>query len=512
MNSKRHFLKTSATSGLALGLPPTAAYANQSKEQLALHVLNRLGFGPRPGDIERVARAPSSWIEEQLSMREPLSPALIQLLNESQFTSAAVTEIAREFNSLVQQNSRSPIPLQMPNGQLEPTNPVAAFVRAKNYPAVQSRLLRAIESPNQLQEVMVDFWFNHFNVFQGKNVLRVMMGHYEHQAIRPHALGRFRDLLGATAHHPAMLYYLDNIQNAAPQLRNSPRQSRGLNENYARELMELHTLGVDGGYSQQDVTALARILTGWTSVPVRRDPRENPAQPKADDLYPGFWFNDRVHDNTEKQWLGYIVKPQGKTEGDFALDVLAKHPACARYIGFKLAQYFIHDNPETSLVDRLAKTFLEQDGAIVPVLRELFRSTAFWAPNNIGVKFKSPYHYSLSVLRATGANLTNFQGLAAQLNAQGQPLFGCLTPDGYKNTEAAWLNPDAMIKRINFATQIANGRLGGESFGPRSNLEQLFNTLGNAVSPATKTLAMNRASDPSLATALVLAGPNMMRR
>ncbi len=377
--------------------------------------------------------------------------------------------------------------------------------------AIESRLFRAMESPRQLEEVMVDFWFNHFNVYQAKQFVRVLVGHYEHHAIRPHAMGRFRDLLGATAHHPAMLFYLDNSSSVGPQ---AEARGRGLNENYARELMELHTLGVDGGYSQQDVTQLARMLTGWTFIPPAGGLRGTvlsmamPAQTGA----PGFWFNARLHDNAEKTWMGHRVAARGQAEGEFALDVLARHPATARHIAFKLAQYFVSDQPPTALVERLAGVFLAEDGQIVPVLRALFASDAFWAAAHVGAKFKTPYQYVLSTLRAGGYGASNGLPIAANLGVQGMPLYGCQTPDGYKNTESAWLSADAMSKRLDFAAQVANGRVGQARLSGGLPAQDLIAHLGPLVTPATRGVVSQHAGDPAMAVALVLASPGMMRR
>jgi uncharacterized protein (DUF1800 family) len=393
--------------------------------------------------------------------------------------------------------------------------PLVRYVRSIQRPAIESRLVRALASPCQLEEVMVDFWFNHFNIFQGKNFTRVLVGHYEHHAIRPHALGRFADLLAATAHHPGMLYYLDNWQSTggAP----GPQGARGLNENYARELMELHTLGVDGGYTQHDVTQLARMLTGWTLMPLglanpgaglRRAAGDAEPTPGR----PGYYFSARMHDRGEKLWLGQRIAPRGKAEGDHALQVLAAHPATARNIGFKLAQYFVADRPDPALVQRLAEVFLAEGGQIVPVLRTLFASDAFWAAGARSAKFKTPYHYSISALRAAGALPENLLPLAGTMAAQGMPLYGCVTPDGYKNTEAAWLNPDGMSKRINFASALASRRLGGEAISSVPDAPALIEQLGPLVTPATRELATRHRSEPVLAAALVLAGPGMMRR
>jgi uncharacterized protein (DUF1800 family) len=520
MINRRRLLQTSA-GVLGFANPIVASFAapayrsGMTPNQSAAHVLNRLGFGPRPGDLEVVSRDPEAWIDLQLRPASlPLPAGLTAKLNESRFVDADPIAAVREYNDLVRQNFAAQNNNQdMPR---PPANPVVRFVREYQLPAVESRLFRALESPRQLEEVMVDFWFNHFNVFQGKAIIRVLVGHYEHYAIRPFAMGRFRDLLGATAHHPAMLYYLDNWSSIGPQ---GQARNRGLNENYARELMELHTLGVDGGYSQQDVTQLARMLTGWTFVPGRPLPNFRGAVPtvqvvppgRSDDI-PGFWFNTRWHDLGEKTWLGHHVAPRGEAEGDFALDTLARHPATARHIAFKLAQYFISDQPDMALVDRLAAVFLAQDGQIVPVLRTLFQSDAFWAAGNVGSKFKTPYHYALSTLRAGGYGISNGLPLATQLAVQGMPLYGCQTPDGYKNTEAAWLSPDGLNKRLDFATRVAGGRLGPERLSGGLGADELMDQLGSLVTPATRTVVAQRRDDPVMAVALVLASPGMMRR
>jgi uncharacterized protein (DUF1800 family) len=512
--------------------PVLRAFAAPARARLdatsqAAHVLNRLGFGPRPGDLATVSRDPQAWIEQQLKPQQLALPAsLTARLNETQFTGGDPIAPVRQFVALLQER-RAEAKLAQPAqpGQVaaaapgaaaqagQPNGPVAQYVRGFQLPAIESRLFRALESPRQLEEVMVDFWFNHFNVYQNKNFMRVLVGHYEHSAIRPHVLGRFRDLLGATAHHPAMLYYLDNWTSVGPQ---GEARGRGLNENYARELMELHTLGVDGGYSQQDVTQLARMLTGWTIEPPRRPVAAAPFARMsrfANSAEPGFVFNERMHDAGEKTWLGHRIAPDGQAESEYALDVLAAHPATARHIAYKLAQYFVSDSPDPALVERLASEFLRRDGQIVPVLRALFASDAFWSAANAGAKFKTPYHYALSTLRAGGYTLDSALPLANFLGAEGMPLFGCLTPDGYKNTEAAWLNADGVGKRFDFAAQVANHRLGREQLAGGLPARDLMDQLGPLVTPATRELVARKNEEaPVVAVAMVLAGPGMMRR
>ncbi len=517
MSTRRTFLQNSiATVGVSsIGFASFAMRADRptvSAEALAAHALNRLGYGPRPGDIRSVASDPRGWALAQCaSSAEALPAALTGKLEEARFASMDPVAVLREFSGLQQDN---PNVANVASAAGADLSPVGRFAREQQRPAYESRLWRALESPHQLNEVMVDFWFNHFNVFQGKNQVRVLVGHYEHHAIRPHAMGSFRDLLGATAHHPAMLVYLDNWQSAGP----SAQGNRGLNENYARELMELHTLGVDAGYTQADVTQLARMLTGWTVVPFRgraaamTTAATDALPPSAPNATPGFWFNPRMHDAGEKHWLAQRVEVRGKDEGDLALDVLARHPATARNIAFKLAQYFVADRPHPALVDRLAQVFTNHDGQILPVLRSLFESDDFWATENVGTKFKTPYHYTLSALRAGGYGVTRVQSVLGTLAAQGMPLYGCLTPDGYTNTEAAWLNPDGMSKRINVATQLGNGRLGGERLSGGLDVDTLMAQLGPLVTPSTRDVALQHRQEPGLALALLLAGPGMMRR
>jgi uncharacterized protein (DUF1800 family) len=487
-----------------------ARAAQLSAEQTAAHLINRLGFGPRPGDLTVIAADPKAWIAQQLNPGALALPdSLTNRLNEGVFTTPHPGKVVMEFRELLRSSPQvdtNPPTNAQANGQTasNANNPVAQFVGTIARPAVESRLLRALESPRQLEEVMVDFWFNHFNVFQGKNILRVMMGHYEHYAIRPFAMGRFRDLLGATARHPAMLYFLDNAISVAPGT-SGGSGNRGLNENYARELMELHTLGVDGGYQQKDVTELARMLTGWSIQPPNQSNyQEAPAAPGKFALMPGFWFNERIHDKGNKEWLGHKIAPQGQNEGEFALDILAKHPATAKHIAFKLAQYFVSDKPEPALVSHLAEVFMTSDGAITTVLAALFSHASFWDAKHVGVKFKTPYQYVISSTRASGQTPPNLQLLAGAMAAQGMPLYGCQTPDGYKNTEVAWLNPDAMTKRINFASTLGAAKT--------FTSDDLVKTLGPLVSDTTKKVVLEAATDVALAKALILASPGMMRR
>jgi uncharacterized protein (DUF1800 family) len=343
--------------------------------------------------------------------------------------------------------------------------------------AVEARLLRAIEGPRQLQEVMTAFWFNHFNIFAGKELCALWTGSFEEVAIRPHTMGRFRDLLGATARHPAMLYYLDNWQNTEPGSPGAKGHFEGINENYARELMELHTLGVNGGYTQTDVIALAHILTGWglpkpggnrearcseeNGVEVFRDgffgrPRRmnrrfQPPPPGYGDGS-AFCFDPERHDFGKKVLLGQTIEGGGAREVEQALDLLARHPSTAKHLSYQLAQYFVADDPPPQLVARMAARYSETDGDFRQVRATIFTSEEFWDRRQFRAKYKTPYEYVISSVRAAGTPVTNFRPLAGTMQLLGMPTYGCLTPNGYSNTQDAWLNPDAMMARLSFAT------------------------------------------------------------
>ncbi|HEY9712693.1 MAG TPA: DUF1800 domain-containing protein, partial [Chroococcales cyanobacterium] len=367
----------------------------------------------------------------------------------------------------------------------------------------EAKLMRAIESPRQLQEVMTDFWFNHFNIFANKGLDHLWIGAYEEQAIRPYALGNFRDLLGATCHHAGMLFYLDNWQNSAPGTRRGKKEI-GLNENYARELMELHTLGVDGGYTQQDVIQLAHVLTGL-GLPPQRGRRNAWGVPAPNDF--GSYFDQRRHDQGDKVILGQTIHGSGPAEIEQALDILAASPATAHHLSYQLAQYFVADDPPKSLVDKLACTYSSSHGNIKAMLNTLFHSSEFWDPQYAEAKYKSPLRYVVSSLRAVDARPENYRVLIQYLKQQGQPLYGCLTPDGYKNTREAWLNPGGLLHRIDFATQLASGRMRGVT--PQvTDPKQVERSTGDVFSDKTMT-AIARAPE-KLRSALVLGSPEFM--
>jgi uncharacterized protein (DUF1800 family) len=359
-----------------------------------------------------------------------------------------------------------------PSMMTRPMNPAMLQERRIFNELAEAKLLRAVYSERQLEEVLVDFWFNHFNVFARKGQTGIYLGEYEREAIRPHVLGRFRDMLGATARNPAMLFYLDNWQSVAPhpgiarrldQVPNN-RPRRGLNENYARELLELHTLGVDGGYTQDDIVHVARALTGWTI-----------GRPGAG----GFRFALSLHDREAKTVLGQTIPAGGGIEdGERVLDILARHPSTARNIAFKLAQRFVSDTPPPSLVDRAARVFQSADGDLREVVRTIVTSTEFFDPAVRLAKVKTPFEFVVSALRATSADVRTSQAINRALQEMGMPLYMCQPPTGYDDTAATWVSSGALVTRINFAVALTRGQLRGIQLPETVHADAL--TLGTA--------------------------------
>ncbi|WCM25168.1 DUF1800 domain-containing protein [Sphingomonas sp. QA11] len=377
--------------------------------------------------------------------------------------------------------------------------------------AATRSILRDLYSPAQLREQMTWFWFNQFNVQAAKRDIRAMVGDYEDQAIRPHALGRYRDLLEATLRHPAMLRYLDNDQNAAGHI----------NENYAREIMELHSMGVGSGYTQKDVQELARILTG-VGVDLKPDaPKLKPAlQPLL--VRAGlFEFNPARHDFGDKVFLGHRIKGSGFDEVEQALDLIAASPATAHHVSERLATYFIGDAPPAALVSDMAAAFQRSHGDIAAVLRTLFKSRAFEA--SLGTAFKDPIHYAVSAVRMAydGRVIANAGPILNWLNRMGEGLYAHETPDGYPLTSAAWTGPGQLGVRFEIARQI-----GGSSAGlfkppvpgatdqpafPQLQNALYFNSLQHRLSAPTHT-ALDQAVSPQDWNALFLSSPEFMRR
>ena len=488
-----------AAACLLLLLLPVRANAIDSDRQV-LHVLNRLAFGPTRDDFDYVKMV---GIERYIS--EQLAPEAIDEPIELRFQLAQLATLGLDAAELRQ--AYGPLPQQ---AGLKPS---LDDIRAQQQraslvvrEAAAARVLRAVLSRRQLQQVMVNFWFNHFNIFAGEGLERIWIGNYEEKAIRPYALGRFRDLLFAVAKHPAMLVYLDNTQNIA-----SARTGQDhLNENFAREVMELHTLGADGGYTQGDVETLARVFTGWR---VNR-----PDSPE----FPGIAavFEGKRHDYGAKVFLGHTLRAPGRAEGEEALSILASSPATARHLAFELAQYFVADTPPPELVDRLAARFLTTGGDIRQVLKTLFDSPEFW--DSAGQKYKTPYEFVISAVRAAGTPVTNVRPLLGWLGRLGMPVYGCETPDGYKNTTEAWLSPDASLQRIAFAAAFARGAVAvaadgeGEFALPISyrpvpvDAKRLEAIFGSTLTPETR--AVVAAAPPAQRAALILGSPDFMRR
>jgi len=536
-------------------------FGEMTGSERALHALNRLAFGPRPGDYEHVrAIGAEAYIHQQLNLESIEIPmSLVDRVHDLRTLHMTPAALFVEYQR----------PIQMARRQNDKDDQKDLRKRARVVirEAVEARLLRAIEGPRQLQEVLTAFWFNHFNIFAGKGLCDVWTGSFEELAIRPHTLGRFRDLLGATARHPAMLFYLDNWQNTAPNAPGATKRFDGINENYARELMELHTLGVSGGYTQADVIALAHILTGWGL------PRAGGGRPRdTRDMEEGvevlrsrsfmrrrmwnrfdaqpsyasgaaFYFDASRHDFGRKTLLGHTIESGGEREVEEALDLLARHPSTAKHISYQLAQYFVADDPPALLVTKMASRYAQSDGHIREVLATMFASDEFWDPRNFHTKYKTPYEYVISSVRAAGTLVTNFRPLAGTMQLLGMPTYGCLMPNGYPNTQEAWLNPDAMMARLSFASALGNGNLPLEAppFDPDdggtrgyfnkkgvANIKldanparagrrmtapdatALVSTLGNDFS--AKTRGAIEAAPPQLRAAMVLGSPEFMMR
>jgi uncharacterized protein (DUF1800 family) len=441
-------------------LPPSPL----TPDQQILHVLDRLGYGPRPGDVERVRQIGlATYIDRQLHPAAipdtAAERALTAYRTPAMSAAALVSEYPRPAMGVagrVAAGDMSPEEMTRLYPPERRPNRIVAEMQA-------AKVTRAVLSERQLEEVMVDFWLNHFNVFAQKGQVLWMLPSYEREAIRPYAMGRFRDLLVATAHHPAMLFYLDNWLSTRSDLvlPTGPRAGRklGLNENYARELMELHTLGVDGGYTQQDVVEVARCFTGWT---IDRPPDGG-----------GFLFRPRVHDDGAKRVLGQLIPAfGGEADGIRVLDLLARHPATARFISSKLVRRFVSDDPPPALVERAAATFQRSDGDIRSVLVTIFTSPEFFSAEAYRAKIKTPLEVVASAARAVGSQLDPPRGemalligggptLSRQVAKLGEPLYQAQSPDGYSDRSEAWVSAGALVNRMNFALTLAQGRLPG---------------------------------------------------
>ncbi len=564
------------------------AASQLDERKRTVHALNRLTFGPRPGDVERVKSIGlDKWIDEQLHPEKIDDGALQARLANFRTLDMSAREMAEKFppnqvikqvadgkmavphnpderlvylatldrydqklankttkqvdNGKAAQGDQADLPddqandaerqrrreqrqhgekiaaeiASLPAGQrinamlrltdedrrdllrisddaraalMEGMNPAdrEAVLATRNPTALvhdeltEAKLLRAIYSNRQLEEVMTDFWFNHFNVYLNKGADHYYVTEYERNAIRPHALGKFEDLLKATAHSPAMLFYLDNAESVGPNspaalgipenlrrpMRRGPfgepmastqpqakkNQQKGLNENYARELMELHTLGVNGGYTQKDVTEVAKVFTGWTI----EEPRKGG----------GFRFAERRHEPGVKFVLGQKIQENGEREGEEVLQMLARDPHTAKFVCRKLAVRFVSDDPPQALVDRMAETWKKKDGDIREVLRTMLNSPEFWAPQSYRAKVKTPLEFVVSAVRASGAEVSDATPLVRVLNQMGMPLYQMQPPTGYSMLAETWVNSAALLSRMNFALALGAGKMNGTQIAP----------------------------------------------
>ncbi|WP_292932817.1 DUF1800 domain-containing protein [Noviherbaspirillum sp.] len=486
----------------------TATAAPRTDPLLTLPVLNRITWGANSEALRQAnALGLGRYLEQQLHPGPANLPVQVQAqIDAMTISQRPLEQLEHDF----EQRRRDAQGMNDAQKQAAKQAYQQDLNRLAREAASRS-LLRALYSPNQLQEQMTWFWMNHFNVHQGKHDLRAMIGDYEEHAIRPYALGKFRDLLAATAHHPAMLRYLDNEHNAADRI----------NENYARELMELHTLGVDAGYSQRDVQELARVLTG---VGIHRGEQMRFGRPALQQQYVRqglFEFNPRRHDYGDKQLLGRTIRGRGLAELDEALDLLSRQPATAHFISRKLALYFVSDDPPAALVERMAQSFLRSDGDIAVTLRTLFDSPEF--AQSLGRKFKDPVHYVVSAVRLAYEDkpILNAGPMLNWLNRMGEPLYGRQTPDGYPLTQSAWNSAGQMTTRFEIAKAIGAGSAGlfrTDDMLPqeRPAFPQLANalyyqSLQAGLSPATRA-ALEQAASPQEWNMLLLASPEMMHR
>jgi len=600
------------------GLPVTEL----SVDEAVLHALNRLGYGPRPGDVERVKQLGlTKWIELQLNPKSIDDSAVEARLNIYPTLKMSNSQLMAEYPNLKQQaakqnaQAREETPEQKAqrqadtainamardldandtstngtmlanNGTVAAASPDTPSPMKLNPPTrgagrkdalsvdpnavppaisddskrpqrvveelAMAKMTRAVYSERQLQQVMDDFWLNHFNVFAGKGEVKWYLTSYERDVIQPHALGKFKDLVTATAKSPAMLFYLDNYLSTDPKAaqrlaaqramrqprggrrpsapanpQKSKKQERGLNENYGRELMELHTLGVDGGYTQKDVTEVARCFTGWSI----EKPREIAV----------FKFDEKLHDPDVKVVLGKKIHSGGMKDGEQVIELLSRNPNTAKFISTKLARRFVSDNPPPALVARMAKTFHKSDGDIREVMRTMIYSPEFWSRQAYRAKVKTPYELVASSVRALGTDVDTPMPLVQWVARIGEPLYQCQPPTGYSDKSETWVNTGALLSRLNFSLALAGNKVrgsrsdvlavlgsetGGDAKAALDRAVQVF--LGGQAAPATvETLERQlenpqvlqarlddavKQADLGVVTGLVLGAPEFQRR
>ena len=634
------FLSASCALSLGLDLPVTAAAAPSAAkdkkpkqdpslkglpitelnaDEAILHALNRLAYGPRPGDVERVRQMGlAKWIEQQLNpnsmddraldarltdyptlrmstaklIDEYPQPKQVEKKAEKQAqaqaqqnqnkSDAAAAVVEKDMQPAAGQAVNSETPAATPVSA--PDNPNAPAPMKQQAPAKRdflggdpnnvpraiaddskrpprivaelsmAKMTRAVYSERQLQQVMDDFWFNHFNVFAGKGEDRYYLTSYERDVIQPHAFGKFKDLVTLTAKSPAMLFYLDNFLSADPRAAErqamqramrqqarygrfgrppqvNPQQAkkneRGLNENYGRELMELHTLGVDGGYTQKDVTEVARCFTGWTIDKPR--------------VYADFKFDERVHDPDPKIVMGKKIHAGGMKDGEQVIDLLVHHPSTAKFISTKLARRFVSDNPPPALVNRMAETFQSSDGDIKAVLHTMIWSPEFWSRETYRAKIKTPFELVVSAVRALGTDVDTPMPLVQWVGRIGEPLYQCQPPTGYSDKADTWVNTGALLNRLNYSLALAGNKMRGArsdvpsllgadaSADPKSALDRAVQVfLGGQAGPTTVETLEKQLDNPQVLQAklddprkqvdlgvvagLVLGAPEFQRR
>ena len=499
-----------------------------SEQQRITHLLNRAAFGPSPADVEHLhAIGLEAWLGAQLA--PGIDPAIEHRLSGFKTLGLSIAQATAQYVPL--KKRLKALGLEKDDAQAralmkddEDEQPRQLIIEA-----TQAKLIRAMQSQRQLEEVLVDFWFNHFNVSAEKNRTRWMVIAYERDAIRPHVLGRFRDLLGATAKHPAMLWYLDNWQSVKDgfvplgKQKKGDLMPRGLNENFARELLELHTVGVEAGYTQEDVHEAARALTGW-SIEIR----------PTSERFGSFAFHPMAHDSGAKHIFGLeLTAGGGQDDGETLLDALARHPATARFIAKKLCVRFVSDTPSPFLIDRVAAEFLRTDGDLRATYLAIFQSNEFWSDSAFAAKTKSPLEFVASAVRAVG-NLEEVRlPLAQPLEQLGQPLYRCGPPTGYAEVGAPWVSAGALVARINFGLKLAKGRIPGVEV--KLPAQQATNAatvdavalrvLGRAPSDATRKTIQRalesgddvadgetRRIDPALIAGLLLGSPEFQKQ
>ncbi|MGH9745458.1 MAG: DUF1800 domain-containing protein [Candidatus Acidiferrales bacterium] len=563
-----------------------------TEDQAVLHALNRLGYGPRPGDVERIrAMGLEKWVEQQLHPESIDDAALEERLEQYSTLKQSSTKLLDEFpppgqavkregmtkdeyKERMQQKRQDALSQMLPTGNdnFDKANEQLAKLQGPNRIIAElsmAKVDRAVYSQRQLEAVMEDFWFNHFNVFANKGADKWFVTAYVRDTIRPRTMGKFQDLLVATAKSPAMLSFLDNWMSADPaafarmqaemQARRrhyqgvfvggypstpgtfpgpagTPRgglapakkkQDRGLNENYGREVMELHTVGVDAGYTQQDVIAMAETLTGWTVHEPRRDPE--------------FFFDERIHAKGKKVVMGRTFNYGGEKNGEEALKFLANHPATARMISMGLARHFVSDAPPPALIDRMAKNYEATGGDIRSLLKTMIYSPEFWSKEAYRAKVKTPFEMVASTARALNAEVPVTLPLAQWVGRMGEPLFLCQPPTGYSDKAETWVNTGALLNRLNFALAFAGDKMAGASVNLRELLGQpaavdpnialaraidIF--LGGEIADSTRRTLESRLNDPQILQArlddpvkqvnegliagLVLGAPEFQRR